>query len=158
MGRLGLRQALTQGRSPDASAPAPDKASQILYLLTCDQCRRLRINRGHYFQKLTAQTIARVLGVQMASEHGLTCTPLHQGSLPCSTAVLETKSGCRVKRLQLNVYIASASDGFFTVKAAQMPQLSAQARTLADIPDAVRSAAAAITGQPADVFDVVIDF
>ncbi|MEO5316927.1 hypothetical protein PV772_22910 [Pseudarthrobacter sp. CC12] len=33
-----------------------------------------------------------------------------------------------VERLQLNVYIASASDGVFTIKAVQMPELSAQAR------------------------------
>ncbi|MEV8181457.1 MULTISPECIES: hypothetical protein [Micrococcaceae] len=60
--------------------------------------------------------------------------------------------------MKLNVYIASASDDFFTVKAVQMPELSAQARTLEEIPDAVRSAAAAVAGQPADFFDVVIDF
>jgi hypothetical protein len=64
----------------------------------------------------------------------------------------------RVKGLQLNVYIASASDGFYTAKAVQMPELSAHARTLEEIPEAVRSAAAAVTGQPANFFDVVIDF
>jgi hypothetical protein len=47
-----------------------------------------------------------------------------------------------VERLQLNVYVASASDGFFTIKAVRMLELSAQARTLEEIPDAVRSAAA----------------
>lgn len=63
-----------------------------------------------------------------------------------------------MERLQLNVYIASASDGFFTVKAVQMPELSTGARTLEEIPDAVRSAAAAAAGRPAEDFDVVLDF
>jgi hypothetical protein len=64
----------------------------------------------------------------------------------------------RAERLQLNVYISSAADGFDTVKAVQMPELTAQARTLEDIPHAVRSAAAAIAGQPPEDFDVVMDF
>lgn len=60
--------------------------------------------------------------------------------------------------MQLNVYIASASDGFFTVKAMSMPELSAQARTLEEIPDAVRSAAAVVAGQSPEDFEVVLDF
>lgn len=60
--------------------------------------------------------------------------------------------------MQLNVYIANASDGFFVVKAVQMPELSARTRTLEEIPDAVRAAAAAVAGRPADSFDVIMDF
>lgn len=61
--------------------------------------------------------------------------------------------------LRLNVYIANASDESFTVKAVQMPELSVvYTRTLEEIPEAVRSAAATVAGQPADSFDVIIDF
>ena len=60
--------------------------------------------------------------------------------------------------LRLNVYIANASDESFTVKAVQMPELSVHTRTLEEIPEAVRSAAATVAGQPADTFDVVMDF
>ncbi|MDQ0693174.1 hypothetical protein [Arthrobacter sp. W4I7] len=59
--------------------------------------------------------------------------------------------------MQLKVYISTATDGFFTVKAVQMPELTAEARTLEDIPDALRSAAAAIVSQPPEDFHVVMD-
>lgn len=69
-----------------------------------------------------------------------------------------TAKGGRDNRLQLNVYISSAADGIFTVKAVQMQELSAHARTLEDVPGAVRSAAAALTGESPEEFDLVLDF
>lgn len=60
--------------------------------------------------------------------------------------------------MKLNVYISSAEDGILTVKAVQIPELSVQAGTIAEIPAAVRSAAAAISGHPPDDFVVVSDF
>lgn len=60
--------------------------------------------------------------------------------------------------MQLNIYISSAADGLFTVRAIQIPALVAYARTIEDIPHAVRSAAAAIAGGAPDDFDIVMDF
>ncbi|MBT2566948.1 hypothetical protein J7I84_10665 [Arthrobacter sp. ISL-85] len=60
--------------------------------------------------------------------------------------------------MQLDTYISRASDGLFTAKTMQMPELTAQARTIEEIPHAVRSAAAAISGRPAENFDVILDF
>lgn len=60
--------------------------------------------------------------------------------------------------MKLNVYISRAEDGILTVKAVQIPELSVQAGTIAEIPDAVRSAAASISGQSPDDFVVVADF
>lgn len=64
----------------------------------------------------------------------------------------------RAERLQLNVYISSADDGLFTIKAVQIPELTAYARTIEGISDAARSAAAAIAGRQPEDFDVIIDF
>ncbi|MEW1812496.1 hypothetical protein AB0284_17540 [Pseudarthrobacter phenanthrenivorans] len=60
--------------------------------------------------------------------------------------------------MQLNVYISSAADGIFRLKAAELPELTAQARELEDIPAAVRSAAAALTGREPGDFDITIDY
>lgn len=60
--------------------------------------------------------------------------------------------------MQLNVYISSASDGLFTVKAVQMPELTAEAGTIEDVPNMVRSAAAAMVGGRPENFEVVFDF
>jgi predicted RNase H-like HicB family nuclease len=60
--------------------------------------------------------------------------------------------------LQLNVYISSAADGLFTIKAVQMPELVAHARTIEDIPLAARSAAAAIAGHAPGDFDIIMEF
>lgn len=60
--------------------------------------------------------------------------------------------------MRLNVYVSSAEDGILTVKAVQIPELSVQTGTIAEIPDAVRAAAAAISGHAPDQFDVVTDF
>ncbi len=64
----------------------------------------------------------------------------------------------REERLRLNVYISSADDRLFTIKAVQIPELTAHAQTLEGIPDAVRSATAALTGKQPKDFDIIIDF
>jgi hypothetical protein len=64
----------------------------------------------------------------------------------------------RAERVLLNVYISSASDGLFTVKAVQMPKLIVHTRTIEEIPDAVRYAAAAIVGRRPEEFEVILDF
>jgi hypothetical protein len=61
-------------------------------------------------------------------------------------------------RVQLNVYISSADDGLFTIKAVQLPELTAHTRTIEGISDAARSAAAAIAGRQPEDFEVIIDF
>lgn len=60
--------------------------------------------------------------------------------------------------MKLNAYISSASDGLFTVKTLQLPELTAHAGTIDDIPHAVRCAAAAICGQPPEDFEIITDF
>lgn len=60
--------------------------------------------------------------------------------------------------MQLKVYVASASDGYFSVKCVLMPELTACAPTIKELPEAVRTAAAAITGPAVEDFDVIIDF
>ncbi|WP_458782329.1 hypothetical protein [Arthrobacter sp. D3-16] len=60
--------------------------------------------------------------------------------------------------MQLNVYISSADDGLFTIKAVQIPELTAHAQTIEGIPHAVRCAAGAMTGKQPEDFDVIIDF
>lgn len=60
--------------------------------------------------------------------------------------------------VQLNIYISSASDEYFVIKALEMPELSVRAATIGEIPEAVRAAAAEATGlAPAD-FDIIADY
>jgi hypothetical protein len=60
--------------------------------------------------------------------------------------------------LQLNVYVANAADGFFLFKVVELPELTARAGTIDEIPEAVRVAAAALTGRAPEDFDVQVDF
>jgi predicted RNase H-like HicB family nuclease len=62
------------------------------------------------------------------------------------------------KNLQLNVYISSASDGYFLLRAVEIPELTARASTIEDIPAQVRTAAAALTGKAPDDFEVSLDY
>jgi hypothetical protein len=60
--------------------------------------------------------------------------------------------------MQLNVYISSASDGLFHLRAVELPELAARTKRIEDIPEAVSAAAAEITGgTPAD-FDIVMAY
>ena len=58
----------------------------------------------------------------------------------------------------LNVYISSATDGFFLLRSVEIPELTVTARKLDDIPTVVRAAAAAVTGREPDDFDIVVDY
>jgi hypothetical protein len=62
------------------------------------------------------------------------------------------------KNLQLTVYISSASDGYFLLRAVELPDLTARAGTIDGIPVAVRDAAAVLTGRAPDDFDVSLDY
>lgn len=73
---------------------------------------------------------------------------------PCCSVA----TSIREEHVQLTIYISSAADGLFNVTAVEVPELASRARTLEDIPGTVRSAAAALTGQPPEDFDIVMDF
>jgi len=60
--------------------------------------------------------------------------------------------------MQLTAYIASANDGYFLVKAKEVPELLARTSSLNDIPDAVREAAARLTGRAAGDFEVIPEY
>ncbi|MDJ0356701.1 hypothetical protein [Paenarthrobacter sp. PH39-S1] len=60
--------------------------------------------------------------------------------------------------MQLNVYISDASDGHFLLKAVEMPELTARASRMDDIPDAVPAAAAALTGLAIGDFEITMDY
>jgi hypothetical protein len=60
--------------------------------------------------------------------------------------------------LLLNVYISSATDGYFLLKAVEIPQLSVTVRGLDDIPRAVRAAAAALTGRAPEDFEISLNY
>ncbi|WP_181405881.1 hypothetical protein [Pseudarthrobacter phenanthrenivorans] len=58
----------------------------------------------------------------------------------------------------MNVYISSASDGYFLLKTVEIPELTARAGTIEDMPGAVRAAAAVLTGRAPDDFEVSLDY
>lgn len=60
--------------------------------------------------------------------------------------------------MQLTVNISSASDGYFLLKAKELPGLLAKAARTNEIPDAVCKAAAALTGCSPHEFDVIADY
>lgn len=60
--------------------------------------------------------------------------------------------------MTLTVYISSATDGYFLVKAKELPDLAAKANSIEGIPDAARAAAANLTGRAPSDFDVIADY
>lgn len=60
--------------------------------------------------------------------------------------------------MQLNVHISSATDGYFLLKAAEIPELTARASKMDGIPGAVLAAAAELTGRPPEDFNINIDY
>lgn len=60
--------------------------------------------------------------------------------------------------MRLTVYISSASDGYFLLKAKELPGLLAKAESIDEIADAVCEAAAALTGRSPLEFDVIADY
>lgn len=56
--------------------------------------------------------------------------------------------------MKLTTRIASATDRWLALEVLELPDLKAVARNFDDIPRAVTTAAAALTGRPADEFDV----
>ncbi|GKV74465.1 hypothetical protein [Pseudarthrobacter sp. NCCP-2145] len=58
----------------------------------------------------------------------------------------------------LNVYISSAADGYFLLRAVEIPELKVKAKRFDDIPDAVRAAAAAVTGKAPGDFEIALDY
>ena len=58
----------------------------------------------------------------------------------------------------LNAYISTATDGHFILKVVEIPELTALASTVDDIPDAARAAAARMTGTAAVDFDVRVNY
>lgn len=60
--------------------------------------------------------------------------------------------------MTLTVYISSATDGYFLVKAKELPDLAAKAISIRGVPDAARAAAAKLTGLAPSDFDVIPDY
>ncbi|GKV73734.1 hypothetical protein NCCP2145_31150 [Pseudarthrobacter sp. NCCP-2145] len=56
--------------------------------------------------------------------------------------------------MKLTTRIRSAADGWLALEVLELPGLEAYAKAFEDIPQAVQAAAAALTGRPADKFDV----
>lgn len=56
--------------------------------------------------------------------------------------------------MKLTTRIASADDGWLALDVLELPDLEAYAKGFEDIPQAVQTAAAALTGRPAVEFDV----
>ena len=59
--------------------------------------------------------------------------------------------------MRLSVYIYSASDGHFQLKAPELPELTAEAWGMGNIPGP-RAAAAALTGRKPTDFDITLDY
>ena len=56
--------------------------------------------------------------------------------------------------MKLTTRITSAADGWLVLEVLELPDLKASAKGFEDIPEAVRAAAAALTGRPEGTFDV----
>lgn len=57
--------------------------------------------------------------------------------------------------MRLTVKIKQAQDGRFDLQIVELPELEVCVKRVAEIPEAVRDAAASSTGRPPDDFDVV---
>ncbi|MFF2347009.1 hypothetical protein [Pseudarthrobacter sp. NPDC058119] len=60
--------------------------------------------------------------------------------------------------MKLTAHIKDATDGWFDLRTLELPELQATAHRVEDIPEAVREAAAKITGKPASEFDVEVSY
>jgi hypothetical protein len=60
--------------------------------------------------------------------------------------------------LLLTAYIISAADGQLVVGVKELPDLTATARNLDELPDIVKAQAAQLTGRPPDNFDVGLPY
>ncbi|MBT2551552.1 hypothetical protein [Arthrobacter sp. ISL-5] len=60
--------------------------------------------------------------------------------------------------LKLTAHIRSAADGWLDLSVEELPDLVARARNFEGIPDSVREAAARLTGDPSEEFDVEVRF
>ncbi len=60
--------------------------------------------------------------------------------------------------MRLTAHIKKATDGHLDLRVVELPELKAQARTCEEIPDAVRDAAAKLTGRPAQDFAVEVRY
>ncbi|MGA8791257.1 MAG: transcriptional regulator [Paenarthrobacter sp.] len=60
--------------------------------------------------------------------------------------------------MKLTTQIRYAADGWLELEVAELPGLVAHARRVEDIPDAVRAAAAVLTGKPYQEFDVEVRY
>ena len=60
--------------------------------------------------------------------------------------------------MKLTAKIKSAADSGIELRVPELPGLEAHARNVAEIPDAVKDAAARLTGRPKDDFDVEVRY
>lgn len=60
--------------------------------------------------------------------------------------------------MQLTAYISSAADGYFLVRTKEVPDLVVRVSIISDLSQAVRAAAASLTGKSENVVDVVFDY
>ncbi|MFE4542234.1 hypothetical protein [Arthrobacter sp. NPDC056727] len=60
--------------------------------------------------------------------------------------------------MKLTAQIKNAADGRLDLRVVELPELVAHARKFDDIPDAVRDAAARLTGRPGQDFDVEVRY
>jgi hypothetical protein len=60
--------------------------------------------------------------------------------------------------LKLTVHILQAIDGRFDLRVFELPELAAQARGVDEIPDAVKDAAARLTGRPKHDSDIEVRY
>jgi hypothetical protein len=58
--------------------------------------------------------------------------------------------------MRLTAQITKAADGRLDLRVVELPELEAHARKFDDIPDAVKDAAARLTGRPGQDFEVEI--
>lgn len=59
--------------------------------------------------------------------------------------------------MQLTAYISSAADGYFLVRTKEVPDLVVRVSIISDLSQAVRSAAASLTGKSENDIDVIFD-
>ncbi|WP_395405657.1 hypothetical protein ACHMXB_22300 (plasmid) [Arthrobacter sp. UC242_113] len=60
--------------------------------------------------------------------------------------------------MRLTAQIKKAADGWLDLHVLELPELRAHARSIEDIPDAVRDAAAILTDRPGHDFDVEVRY
>ncbi|RAM37261.1 transcriptional regulator [Arthrobacter globiformis] len=60
--------------------------------------------------------------------------------------------------MKLTAQIGTAADGRLNLRVLELPELKTHARRVDEIPDAVRDAAAKLTGRPKDDFDIEVRY